>query len=357
MKTIDLPKKIDAVIRKQILTKYSLNQNMIKLETNFDLFICNSGFETRTYGFLKSANAYLKAKKVAVFIYHPKESALYVKNLKNLSIVKKYLLQISNEIEITEIDPVNPWLFRHTMKELIKNYKITSKSKILVDITSFTRVFLYELIYGLYKSGCSFSFIYTEPDDYAKILPSGINKIIITPSFVGKPRPNKKAFLLLFFGFETGRTNDIFENYNSDDHVGVLGIAPIDDKHIRWQNESYTKNIKLIRQMKSITKCSTLDLDSIMNCINEVYKRKQKEYLDKKEQFYFVISGLGPKIQNIAACLFAIKHKDVQLAYGAPAYWGSSTVVSPNEPIESQGIGDIFIYGPYSKKVIGKMTK
>jgi hypothetical protein len=357
MSHIDLPSEIDHALGIEILSKYSLKRNIVKLNEEFDLFICNSGYEARTYGFLKSSKKHLKAKRAIVFIYHPKESNLYIKNLKNLAIVKEHLSSISDKIEIIEIDPINPWSFRQTMKELLKKHKINSNNKILVDITSFTRVFLYELIYGLYKSGSFFSFAYTEPQDYAKILPSGVNRIIITPSFMGKPRPNIKAFLLLFFGWETGRTRDIFEGYNSDDHVGVIGVSPIDAKHLEWQNESYKRNTGLIRQMKKVEKCSTLDLVSIINCIHTIYKKKQKEYLSKNERFYFVISGLGPKIQNVAACLFAIKHKDVQLAYGAPAYWGPSKITSPDEPIESQGIGDSFIYGPYSKNTIGKLMK
>jgi hypothetical protein len=241
-------------------------------------------------------------------------------------------------------------------KKLFLKNKISSKSKILVDITSFTRVFLYELIRSLHKTECDFSFVYSEPMDYVKVLPTGVNKIIISPSFVGKPRPNKKAFLLIFLGWEIDRTRDTFENYNSNDHLGVFGVAPIDNKHIKWQMESYVRNKDLIRKMKEVDICSTLDLSKITQWLEKTYLEKQQEFVKKKEKYYFAISGSGPKIQNIASCFVAIRHKDIQLVCGTPSYWGPSKNKDSQKHVESRGMGRTFIYGQFNKSNIQKLS-
>lgn len=351
---IHIPRKVIPEIHKKIVANYSLNQNKDKLSKKFDLFICNSGYEPRTYGFIKASNSIFKSNNSIVFLFHPKESNLYLKNLKNLKIIKKYLKNICPKIQIIEIDPTNPWSFRKKLLELLKENKISQSNQVLVDITSFTRVFLYELLHSLYKVNCNFSLSYTEPKDYVKTLPTGVNKIIISPSFVGKPRLNKKAFLLLFFGWETDRTRDTFENYNSNEHLGVFGVAPIDKKHIRWQMESYTRNKDLMRKMKDVDTCSTIDLDDILKWLYKIYYEKQEEFKKRNEKFYFAISGSGPKIQNIAACFLAMKFKDIQLVYGTPSYWGPAKTKSEKQPIESTGIGRTYIYGPYSKKILDR---
>lgn len=349
---IHIPKIVDQKIRNKILSNYGLRENKEKLSEKFDLFICNSGYECRTHGFIKAYGHLFKSHNSLVFLFHPKESNLYLKNLKNLKTMKNYLKNSCSKINVIEIDPTNPWNFRKNLNDLLHKNEITSSSKVLIDITSFTRVFLYELMHSLYKLNCNFFLVYTEPKDYVKTLPTGVNRIIISPSFVGKPRLNKKAFLILFFGWETDRTRDTFENYNSNEHLGIFGVAPIDKKHIRWQMESYSRNKDLMRQMKDVGTCSTIDLNEIIKWLHNIYKTKQMEFEKRNEKFYFAISGSGPKIQNIAACFLAMKFKDIQLVYGTPSYWGPSKIKSENQPVESTGIGRAYIYGPYSKKIL-----
>ena len=152
MSVITIPNKIDYKTRQKIIQSYSLMSNKNKITRKFDVFIGNSGYEPRTYGFLKSISKELQIKKSLIFLFRPKESNLYVKNLRNLKILKNFLEDISKSIEVVEINPSDPWQFRLTMKDICNKNKITSKSHVLVDITSFTRVFLYELLYSLYKT-------------------------------------------------------------------------------------------------------------------------------------------------------------------------------------------------------------
>ena len=92
----------------------------------------------------------------------------------------------------------------------------------------------------------------------------------------------------------------------------------------------------------------------IWNFINKIYQIKDEEYKINREKFYFVISGLGPKIQNLASCLYALMNNDTQLVYGSPAYWGSSNILPIDKPIESKGIGRSYLYGPFNKNLIKK---
>ena len=352
-----MKRKINHQQFQRISTKYSLKENQDKVLDNFDLFLSCSGFEERTTGFIQKLTKKTKIDNFAIFLYHPQEENIYIKNLQNLGKFRNATkdLEIKNE-QVIHIDPTNPWEFKKTLNLLFQKHKINENSRILLDITSFTRVFLYEIINVLYKTSCSFTITYTEPENYVEILPSGINNIIISPSFSGKSRPSKKSFLMILFGWETGRTLGVYDNYNSDEQVGVVGVEPIDEKHVDWEEKSRERNEELINIMNPIETCPTLDLEKIIQFINKIYVEKEKSYISKNLKFSFGISGLGPKIQNLAACIVALKKKDIQLIYGAPAYWGSSTNISIEKPIESYGIGETYVYGPFSKKYIDDLN-
>ena len=348
--------KVNQKEAKKISLEYSLRANKEKILGNFDMLIACSGFEDRTIGLMKNLGCETKIKNFVIFLYHPQEENLYIKNLQSLGHFKKYMRDLNiDKNQVVHIDPTNPWEFKKILTRMVSENKINDKSRVLVDITSFTRAFLYEIINALYLSGCSFTCAYTEPKDYVTILPTGVNRVIVSPSFSGEPRPNHKSFLLLFLGWETGRTRGVFDAYNSDEQIGVIGISSIDKKHIEWSKKSIERNKDLMEEIKNIEYCSTLDFDKIMNFLIEIYERKEHEYYNKNEKFYFAISGLGPKIQNLASCIFAICKNDIQLIYGAPAYWGSSEVIPIEKPIESQGIGKVYIYGPFTKKTIDNM--
>jgi hypothetical protein len=352
-----IPKGVDRTLAQDVVRRYSMAANTDKIRKGFDMLICSAGYEDRSAGFLKRYASDLRAKTAIVFLYRPKEANLYLRNLEMLGEMREILVTcISKEPHIEELDPADPWAFKELVEKMLRDSKINELSNVLVDITSFTRVFLYELIRGLYSSKCKFTIVYTEPDDYTEAMPAGVKKLVVSPSFMGKPRPNKKSFLLIFFGWETGRSKETFDNFNSDDSIGVYGVEPIDTKHVKWQIESYDKNLDLIRLIgeKNIDQCPTLELDKIVQYLHTVYNKRKVTFKKKGEKWYFAISGFGPKIQNLASCFFAITHRDVQLVYGAPSYWGASDVDHRGTAVESNGIGDTFVYGPFDKKSIIK---
>ena len=345
--------KINQRLNRKILKELSLKNNRNKLSKKFDLFITCSGFEKRTFGLINQMPDDTQIDKTYVFLYRPNEENLYLKNLESLIKLKKEIKKFSiGKSEVIGIDPSNPWKFRDVVNQIIKTNKISSGSKILIDITSFTRVFLYEIIKVLYSSNCEFLISYTEPQEYVEPLPTGINKIIISPSFSGKPRPNQKSVLLLFLGWETGRTNGLYEEYNPDECILVLGKNSMDKKHVIWSYRSKQNNKKLIDYVDNIQESSTLDLKEIFDFIFKIHQKKIEECKSSNKKFYFVIGGLGPKIQNLAACFYSILNNEVQLIYGTPAYWGSSNVLPLENPIESKGIGRTYLYGPFDKNSI-----
>lgn len=345
---INLPSKVDRTTKRTIDNQYSLRKNLKKIDGMFDLVICSSGYEDRTFGFLRNACEYLRARNTLIFLYRPSETSLFIRNLDNLATLKEMLQRIAEKPpQISEIDPVDPWSFREKTKEMIRQFDLAPGKRVLIDITSFTRVFLYEIIKSLYSSGCEFVAAYTEPRDYTDALPIGVSKLVIAPSFIGKPRASNKSFLLLFCGWETGRSKDTFDTFNSDDHIGVIGIEPIDKKHITWQNESYKRNKDLLSTISDVRPCPTLEFESILEFIEKVYEEKTTEFNKRKEKHDFAITGFGPKVQNLAICIFALKHKDVQLVYGAPTYWGASSKNENDVTVESKGIGASYLYGPF----------
>ena len=94
-----------------------------------------------------------------------------------------------------------------------------------------------------------------------------------------------------------------------------------------------------------------------MRFISKIYNSKKIEYSKNNKEFFFVISGLGPKIQNLATCIFSLNYPEIQLAYGVPAYWGSSQKSSSERHLESRGIGRTYVYGPFTKSKISEFFK
>lgn len=349
---------VNSNLNRQILKTYGFKANRKKILKEFDLLITCSGFEERTIGLLNKLNSKTSFKKSIIFVYKPKEESLYLKNLENLGKLRKLLSLTNNKNCLTfNIDPSNPWEFRMIVNSMLESNKINENSSVLLDITSFTRIFLYEIINSLNQKNCQFTISYTEPYDYAEILPTGISQILISPSFPGRPTPTKKSILLLFLGWETGRTFSFYESYNADETIPVLGICPIDKKHVSWSEKSTMRNRELLSEINNVQYCSTLDLDHILEFISKIYHSKKIEYSRNGEEFFFVISGLGPKIQNLAMSIFSLKFPEIQLAYGVPAYWGSSQSSLYEQPLESRGIGRTFLYGPFTKSKISDFFK
>ena len=253
---------INSNLNRNILSDFGYKSNKEKILKDFDLFIACSGFEERTIGLLNKINSKTKFKKSIIFIYKPKEEKLYLRNLDNLGKIRKLLSVTDNDDYITfNIDPTNPWEFRMIVNSILESNEISENSSVLLDITSFTRIFLYEMVNALNKKNCEFTIAYTEPYDYAEILPTGITQILISPSFPGRPTPKKKSLLLLFLGWETGRTFSFYESYNADETIPVIGICPIDKKHATWSEISTLRNRELLSEINNIQYCSTLDLN------------------------------------------------------------------------------------------------
>ena len=342
-------------LNNRILKSFSFKANQKKVAQTFDLFIGCSGFEERTIGLVNKLNSKTKIKQSILFVYKPKEEFLYLQNLENLGKFRKILSNTNNDnLTYKNIDPSNPWEFRKMISLFLIENKINSTSRVLLDITSFTRVFLYEVIQAILSTNCELLISYTEPYDYAETLPTGINQLIISPSFPGKPRPYKKSVLLLFLGWEKGRTFSLYEAYNADETIPVIGVCPIDKKHVIWSEKSTQRHSELLLEINNVKYTSTLNLDEIIRFVSKVYHTKKAEYKNNGEDSYFVISGLGPKIQNLAACLFSTLYSDVQLVYGVPTFWGSVKNSPPERPIESRGIGRTYLYGPFTKSILKK---
>lgn len=353
---VKLPSKVNTQLKGKILESYSVGANKKKLG-RYDLLISSAGYEQRTYGFVSKVGGSIKAKQALIFVYKPKETELFLRNLENLGTMKDMMkkFRMIDQIMVERVNPADPWKFRKTLLNILDQNGIGSNSKVIVDITSFTRVFLYELLNVLYNRRCQFTICYTEPGNYVRTMSIGVNRLIISPSFIGRPRPDKKTFFLLFLGWETGRSTDTFENFNADDSMAVLGVDPIDKKHLKWQKESFKRNTDLIKMVGELKTAPTLELEGILRFIKDVYDRKKLEAQNNHQELSFSICGFGPKIQNLAIGFFALTHKDVQLVYGAPSYWGSSAYKSSKVPIESREIGRCYIYGPFSREIIQAM--
>lgn len=305
---------------------------MTYLLKKYDLFICSAGYEDRTMAGLKALCSRTKIKNSIINFYEVEEFDLQKANEKNIIKIKKLLKKLGNDSPLVLItNPTNLTKFEETINTCIKN-----SETILVDITSFTRLFLYSLLSCLKEHSSKVHFVYSEPRDYTHNLSHGLEEIIIHPSFSGIPNQSKKILMILFLGWEIKRAEYVVKEFDPDKLITVVEESH-DLKRDYWNRITVNYAKKLIQDSPS----------EIVQALNptETLIKLESLYKQYSSDYDFCIMNIGPKPQCLAICEFAFKHQDVQILYPKPYLWmEESSKKDPKLKALSVGAGSSFIF-------------
>jgi len=307
----------------------SLLENQIK--NNYDLLIISAGFEDRTLGGLEQLSGKTRIKNVIMNLFHPDELELEIKNKVNQNRMMEILKEmVDGEIITIDNDPNSTKRFNETLNAYVKN-----SEHILIDITSFTRLFLYSILNISLSHNKHPDVIYSEPQEYTMNFSQGLEKIIILPNYPGIPDQSKKVLMIMFLGWEVRRAESVVEEFDPDLLI-TFHETSNDGVREKW-NQTTVKQCKKLLESSETHSVSTLIPHETLKKLEEIYENHHNEY-------DICIVNIGPKSQCLAIAEFAQSHEEIQVLYPKPYKWTQELSENENNEPVSSGVGRTFLF-------------
>ncbi|AFS81467.1 hypothetical protein NKOR_08030 [Candidatus Nitrosopumilus koreensis AR1] len=237
---------------------------------------------------------------------------------------------VEGEIITINNEPDNPKRFNETINAYVKN-----SESILIDITSFTRLFLYSLLNITLLHNKQSDILYSEPQEYTMNFSQGLEKIIILPNYPGIPDQSKKVLMIMFLGWESRRAESVVEEFDPDLLITFYETSQNNERE-KW-------NAITIEQCKKLLESSETNSVSALTP-NETIAKLEEIYEVHHDEYDICIVNIGPKSQCLAIAEFSQNHEDVQVLYPKPYKW---TQELPEDEIKdpvSSGIGRTFFF-------------
>jgi len=302
-----------------------INDDLLK---EYDLFICSAGFEDRSLSVIEKISNKIVVTNSVINLYNIKEEQLLQGNKRNQIKIQRILEGISKERPV--VITSNPSL-SIPFGKILDKYLEKSKTA-LIDITSFTRLYLYTLLYSLLHHNIQVDILYSEPKNYTPNFTKGLEKIIIHPLMPGIPDQSKKTLMIMFLGWEVQRAESVLEEFDPDFLI-TLAEESTDPIRRDWNNLTLEKCSKLIKK-STFFFVPPLRTDIILNKLESLYQQFNLEY-------DICILNIGPKINCLSIANFAYKHEEVQVLYPKPYLWEKEVTIEGNPSPISIGKGRI----------------
>lgn len=291
--------------------KMELLESDGNLPKNLDYFILASGSDYRAYEVLRwYSNAAIRIENTLLIHFEERK-----KNIDSSDSYYEYksipgiLLNETTGVIKTPISILN----------FLNNYNFNSQSKIGLDISCFTKPYIYYLINFFQRKNIhNITVFYTEPQSY--LFKKGLFKTFRTnsgpisideiPGYPGKYLRGYKNILVLLLGFDGGLSSEISQDISPELTILVNGFPAYTPK---FKDISLIANERLVSDPNIIKKYASannpFDIYNVLDSIKNA---------DGKNNFLNV-APLGTKPMALGACLFALHNPDVRVVYPLPA--------------------------------------
>ncbi len=302
--------------------------NIIHELGKIDLFICASGFESRSISFALLLNAVQIRDSI---IFHQQEN--YSTSEKNRDLIKNHLSNL-NIIEFPKNKPFDTFeIFIENIENYIKQTFENEKLEIVVDITAFTRETLLILLRALtiphIIEYTNIKLIYMPAQSYQEEwMTKGVREIRPILGYSGLLSPSKPSLLVMLIGFEEERMRtviDIFEPFN------ILLGKPCRESSI---NEGlFTISERKYDDLKSEYEhlliddgftFSCQDIQKTKNVILDIYNKYSGNY-------NIIIAPLNNKISTIGVAFAALKEEGIQVCYPSANQYNIENYSTPSD--------------------------
>jgi hypothetical protein len=310
------------------LSKYAVSEIAPRSpELGEDLFITCNSFEERCLGVVRGFSQDYRAKYCSVFRYeaNPHEAEQFEPDRRrNFS----ELFHILGEHSEGAVLPI--YCNRQNVGDGIGQFRNLFAdflaprgcSTITIDITCFTKLYLFELLHFLVEEAkiSSLRFAYNQPKAYGNAnLTSGISEIFYIPHFGGTFLPNRETVLIVFLGFETERALGIWEHYEPSKTVVVLADPPMRKNYLERAEK---ENSFLITRPGILQETmNPYDPLEATQKLEEIYNTHCLE--NRRPTYNVGVISLGTKVQSLGRFRFWHRHKNVRITYAFPRSYGS----------------------------------
>ena len=279
-----------------------------------DLFICCASFEERCLSSIAKMGADFRTRFGIIFVI---EEPLYKKQIdSNLFRLQSELGKRTTEgtfvISCPKERPIEGITQLKNVWEQCKS-KIAAEPFITIDISSFTKIYLLELLHYLVVDlnlGIP-RMLHTTQKYLPAKLTQGVNQITTVPNFYGTPSLDKETILVLLLGFEPERSLAVWKQFNPAKTIALITSPP------RYGNLNYVKHAE--ENNSYLLWQSSVEVENVP-ADNPYAVRSVLEaiYNDTKGSFNMVIGPFGTKPQVVGVFLFCLEYPKVQVVYSFP---------------------------------------
>jgi hypothetical protein len=285
-----------------------------------DLFICCASFEDRCVSSTTRVRADFRTRFAVIFVL---EETLYKTQVEtNLFRIQRKLGKATTEgvfvIRGQRDDPIEGIAQLRNIWETCRP-KNPDEPFISVDISGFTKIYLFELLHYLVvelKLGIP-RFLHTIQTYLPSKLTRGVQQITTIPNFFGNISMEKRTVLVLFLGFESERSLIVWKHFNPVKTIALITNPP------RFGNLDYLRYAQ--KNNSHLLSQSSVEVRDVP-ADNPCAARRELEtiYGEIKDTSNMIIGPLGTKPQAVGVFLFCLEHPAVQVVYSFPAEYTKS---------------------------------
>jgi hypothetical protein len=197
---------------------------------------------------------------------------------------------------------------------------VGSSPRLSIDITTFTRKHLLQLLHGLDLGGllqhCRFFF--TESDDYDtrddEPVAQGITDVRAIETFAGCNRPSRDSLLVLFLGYEGRRALALWEHLEPNVTLVVIPDPPYRPE---WEGRTEAMNQYLLSCLAEdrVLRASAMEPTDTEGLLNRLVTSTEFGL----HRFNYRVAPVGPKPQVIGLYRFWRRRRgSITVMYAAP---------------------------------------
>lgn len=227
---------------------------------------------------------------------------------------KQVLDVFGDNVEGVELRNSDPLYSTDRLLECIENnYDKFGKLDYLIDVTTFTREWLYILlaIINQYRDKVGTIYIsYNSAQNMSQNWLTKGNKDFRTVlGYSGEIYPSKKTHLVIILGHEFERASAIIDY--CEPHIISVGIGA---KEKSISEDMWKENVRYLEELKTYYSMEirdfTLDLANPLAAKADIERE-----LSGLTQFNTILAPLNTKMSSIGACLFALENPQIQMCY------------------------------------------
>ena len=197
---------------------------------------------------------------------------------------------------------------RRQLEELIKE---KCPARILLDISTLPRNYLFTICQLLAESKIDTTIRYYKAEIYGRQLSRGVRRVQAIPGFEGDSVGVGATILVLILGFEGYKAVYAWEQLGASKTVVLIGDPPYKQDFLGIAQRNNSELLERLGDRADVRSLHTFDVETAHKQLLQVYEDLWREY----ENVEITVCPLGTKPQSLAAFGLAYQHPSVSIAY------------------------------------------